>query len=209
MKAQIKEQLYYFKYSLVHPFDGFYEIKFRKKGCFPLAVLLFVLYGVLKCFSYQYTGFVMNENPIHEMNSISIFVSALSVLALFTVSNWTVTTLFNGKGNMKDIFIVVCYSLVPMILIDMAVVFVSNFVIEEEVMILTTLKGLGIVWFVFLLISGLCTIHEYTFGMNLVTLAATFIAAAIIVFIGVLFFTMIEQMVNFLISIFQEVVRRL
>lgn len=205
----MKEKLYYLKRSIFHPFDAFYEIKFREKGSISLAHVILILYGLLQCFSYQYTGFVMNYNYIHGMNSISIFISSLSILILFTVSNWTVTTLFNGKGNLKDVYIVLCYSLIPVIVVNVAVVFISNFVIEEEVMILRALQGFAVAWFVFLLIAGLCTIHEYTFGTNLLTLLATFVSALIIVFLCVLFFTLMEKMVLFVSSITQECMRRL
>lgn len=209
MKDQIKEKVKFFKYAIFHPFDGFYEIRFRNKGSLGIAFLMMILYGILNCFAYQYTGFIMNENPIHEMNSVTIFVSTIVLIGLFTVSNWTITTLFNGKGKLKDIFTVICYALLPVIVINTATVILSNFIIEEEAMILQAVQGIAGVWFVFILLAGLCTVHEYTFFDNLGALVATFISAAIIIFIGVLFFTMIEQMLSFAISLVEEMIRRL
>ena len=208
-KEIINEKLQYLKYTVFHPFDGFYEVKYRKRGSAAVAAIIMVLYGIMQCVSYQYTGFVMNFNAIFAMNSISIFISSLSVFLLFTVSNWTITTLFNGKGNMRDIFIVVGYSLIPMLLFNAVTVFVSNFVIEEEVIILLSVRGIGIVWFVFLMLAGLCVIHEYSMAVNLKTLIATAIAAAIIVFLGILFFTLLERMYNFTVSVAQEIIRRM
>ncbi len=208
-KEIINEKLQYLKYTVFHPFDGFYEVKYRKRGSAAVAAIIMVLYGIMQCVSYQYTGFVMNFNAIFAMNSISIFISSLSVFLLFTVRNWTITTLFNGKGNMRDIFIVVGYSLIPMLLFNAVTVFVSNFVIEEEVIILLSVRGIGIVWFVFLMLAGLCVIHEYSMAVNLKTLIATAIAAAIIVFLGILFFTLLERMYNFTVSVAQEIIRRM
>lgn len=210
MKNELrKEHLYYLKHAVFHPFDGFYEIKYRNKGSALLATIILVLYGIMQCISYQYTGFVMNGNAIFAMNSITIFISALSVFLLFTVSNWTITTLFNGKGNMRDIYIVVCYSLLPLLIMQGFTTFVSNFVIEEEVIILQSISMLGTVWFIFIILSGLCVIHEYSMGVNIKTLLATAIAAFIIVFLGILFFTLIERMYYFVISVGQEMIRRI
>lgn len=210
MKNKIfKEQLHYLKYAMFHPFDGFYEIKYRGKGSALIASVILILYGIMQCVSYQYTGFVMNMNAIFQMNSISIFISALSVFLLFTVSNWTITTLFNGKGNMRDIFIVLGYSVVPMLLLNGVTVFISNFVITEEVIILRSLQGIGVVWFVFILLSGLCIIHEYSFAVNIKTLLATAVAAFIIVFLGILFFSLMERMYYFVMTVAQEMVRRI
>ena len=209
MKLVTKDKLKYWGYSLVHPFDGFFEIRFRNHGSAFLATLLLIAYAVLNCLKFQYTGFPMNMNNIEEMDALSLFISVVSVVALFTVSNWTVTTLFNGKGKMKDIFIVVCYSLTVPIIGDAIVTFASNFVTLDEVMILTSVQMLCYAYFAFLVIAGLTTIHEYGFGGSIMSIIMSVVAAAIILFIGILVFTMLERMVSFFTSVFEELMRRL
>lgn len=209
MKLVTKDKLKYWGYSLVHPFDGFFEIRFRNHGSAFLATLLLIAYAVLNCLKFQYTGFPMNMNNIEEMDALSLFISVVSVVALFTVSNWTVTTLFNGKGKMKDIFIVVCYSLTIPIIGDAIVTFASNFVTLDEVMILTSVQMLCYAYFAFLVIAGLTTIHEYGFGGSIMSIVMSIVAAAIILFIGILVFTMLERMVSFFSSVAEELMRRL
>ena len=209
MKLVTKDKLKYWGYSLVHPFDGFFEIRFRNHGSAFLATLLLIAYAVLNCLKFQYTGFPMNMNNIDERDALSLFISVVSVVALFTVSNWTVTTLFNGKGKMKDIFIVVCYSLTVPIIGDAIVTFASNFVTLDEVMILTSVQMLCYAYFAFLVIAGLTTIHEYGFGGSIMSIVMSIVAAAIILFIGILVFTMLERMVSFFSSVAEELMRRL
>ena len=209
MKLVSKDKLKYWGYSLVHPFDGFFEIRFRNHGSAFLATLLLIAYAVLNCLKFQYTGFPMNMNNIDELDALSLFISVVSVVALFTVSNWTVTTLFNGKGKMKDIFIVVCYSLTVPIIGDAIVTFASNFVTLDEVMILTSVQMLCYAYFAFLVVAGLTTIHEYGFGGSIMSIVMSIVAAAIILFIGILVFTMLERMVSFFSSVAEELMRRL
>lgn len=209
MKLLTKEKLQYWGHSLVHPFDGFFEIRFRNQGSLLIATLLLIAYAVLRCLSYQYTGFVMNLNNIDEMNALSIFISTISVVVLASAANWTITTLFNGKGKLKDIYIVICYSLTVLLIGDAVVTFASNFVTTEEVMILTALQMVCYAYFVFLLIAGLGTVHEYSFAGNLASMVMTIVAAAVILFIGVLLFTMLERMFSFVVSVAEEMMRRL
>jgi len=209
VKLLTKEKLQYWGHSLLHPFDGFFEIRFRNQGSLLIATLLLVAYAILRCLSFQYTGFVMNFNNIAEMDSLSIFISTISVVILASVANWTITTLFNGKGKLKDIYIVICYSLTVLIVGDLIVTFASNFVTTEEVMILTSIQMVCYVYFVFLLVAGLGTIHEYGFGGNLASMVMTIVAAAVILFIGVLLFTMLERMFSFVTSVTEELMRRL
>ena len=209
MKLVTKDKLKYWGYSLIHPFDGFFEIRVRNQGSMLIATLLLVAFAVLNCLKFQYTGFVMNMNNIEEMDALSLFVSVISVVVLFTVSNWTVTTLFNGKGKMKDIFIVLCYSLTVLIIGDAVVTFASNFVATEEVMILTSIQMVCYVYFAFLVVAGLTTIHEYGFGGSIMSIIMSVVAAAIILFIGILVFTMLERMISFFSSVFEELMRRI
>ena len=209
MKLLTKEKLQYWGHSLVHPFDGFFEIRFRNQGSLLIATLLLIAYAVLRCLSYQYTGFVMNMNNIDEMNALSIFISTISVVVLASAANWTITTLFNGKGKLKDIYIVICYSLTVLLIGDAVVTFASNFVTTEEVMILTSLQMVCYAYFVFLLIAGLGTVHEYSFAGNLASMVMTIVAAAVILFIGVLLFTMLERMFSFVVSVAEEAMRRM
>ena len=209
MKLVTKDKLHYWGYSLTHPFDGFFEIRFRNHGSLLIATLLLIAYAVLNCLKFQYTGFPMNMNNVDEMDALSLFISVVSVVGLFTVSNWTVTTLFNGKGKMKDIFIVVCYSLTVPIIGDAIVTFASNFVTLDEVMILTSVQLMCYAYFVFLVVAGLTTIHEYGFGGSIMSIVMSIAAAAIILFIGILVFTMLERMISFFTSVFEELMRRL
>ena len=209
MKLVTKDKLKYWGYALVHPFDGFFEIRFRNHGSLLIATLLLIAYALLNCIKFQYTGFPMNMNNIEEMDALSLFISVVSVVALFTVSNWTVTTLFNGKGKMKDIFIVVCYSLTVPIIGDAIVTFASNFVTLDEVMILTSVQMLCYAYFAFLVIAGLTTIHEYGFGGSIMSIVMSIVAAAIILFIGILVFTMLERMVSFFSSVAEQLMLRL
>ena len=203
------ERVKYVKHCLFHPFDGFYEAKNRGKGSILAATILIALYCVLDCVEVQYTGFIMNLNQISRMNSVTIFISALTVLLLAVISNWTITTLFDGKGKLKDIYMVLGYSLAPMVLIDVCIVVASNFVIEEEAVILVAVRWMGIAWSAFLIVTGLCTVHEFSLAKTLVTILATLAAALIILFLLVLFISLVEQMVQFIYIFSKEFMRRI
>ena len=209
MEMKLLDKFLYVKHCMFHPFDGFYEAKNRGKGSSLVTTVLISLYCILQCVDAQYTGFVMNNFNPRMINSVTIFISSLSVLLLFVISNWTITTLFDGKGKLKHIYMVLGYSLLPMIIIDSCVVFASNYVIAEEAILLTSLSVMGMVWFVFLVVAGLCTVHEFSLAKTLVTLLATAVAALIILFLGVLFVSLVEQMVQFMYIFGKEWMRRI
>lgn len=199
----------YLKHCVFHPFDGFYEAKNRGMGSGKLTAVLYVIYGLLSCIGAQYTGFVMNMYNPREINSLTIFISSISIFLLFSLGNWTVTTLFDGKGKLKDVLMVTAYSLIPVIITRIIVIIASNFVISEETVILSAVTAFGWVWFGFMMLAGLCTIHEYGLFKNLVTLLVSAAAVAIIVFLLVLLISLVEQMGSFFIMFFKELSRRI
>lgn len=205
---QLIEDFKYLKYTIFHPFDAFYEIKWRGKGNMLLATLLLVLYSIVQVISYQYTGFIMNENPLFEMNSIAIIVIAVAPLFLFMISNWSVSTLYNGKAKIKDLYVLVAYSLFPIIIINVITMLLSNIVIMEEASLVFAFGTIGTLWFLFLMFTGLTTMHEFTLKENIMTLLATAVAAIIIIFLCVLYFSLMEQVINFVTTISQEFMRR-
>lgn len=203
------EKVKYIKHCVFHPFDGFYEAKNRGKGSAKIAFAIIALFCVMQCVAVQYTGYVMNTYHVSTVSSLTVFISYLTVILLAGLSNWTITTLFEGKGKLSDIYMVIGYSLVPVIFTQLIVVIVSNFVIAEEAILLTSVGVFGWIWAGFMMIAGLCTVHEYGLAKNLVTLLATLAAAAIILFLLVLFISLIEQMYGFLNTFIKEWIRRM
>lgn len=205
---QLIEDVKYLKYTIFHPFDAFYEIKWRGKGSLLLATLMYALYSIMQVLSYQYTGFVMGGAPLFLMNSIAIIVMAIAPMFIFIISNWSVSTLYNGKGKVKDLYILVGYALLPMIATQGITILLSNIIIAEEISLLLAFNTMGAIWFYYLVFTGLSTIHEFNGKENFMTLLATLVAAIIIVFLCVLYFTLMEQIINFVTTIVQEFMRR-
>lgn len=203
-----KEDIKNLFYTIFHPFDGFYEMKFRQKGNAVLAAVLLVIYGLLSVFSTQYTGFIFNTYPVQEMESIQLFLMAVLPVVLFVVSNWSTTSLMRGSGKLIDIFIMTCYSLTPLILFNFATTLISNVIILEEGPILTAFNYIGVVWFCYLIFCGLCTIHEFTASKNILTLLVTLVAAIIIIFLVILYFTLMQTVFSFIGTVATEISKR-
>jgi len=200
--------LIYLPYLSIHPFDGFYEARFRNKGSVIVATFLFFLYGIIQIFTTQYTGFINNFAHLYGLESTELFLSGTLPVVLFFISNYSATTLMNGNGRFRDIYMVTCYSLAPLILFGLISTIVSNFVIIEEISILNAFYMIGVIWFLFLLFVGLCVIHEFTVWQNIKALFVTCVAAIIILFVTVLLLTLLDRITSFFSVIIVELSKR-
>ncbi len=146
------------------------------------------------------------------LDFINIFLylsSILFPLALFVVGNWALTTLFDGKGRLGQVYMATCYCLVPYPLIQFPLMIFSNFVTVDEAEFYTVINGLSLVWCALLIIAAMGQIHEYSLAKNILFMVASLFAMLVIVFILMLFFSMISQGVAYFISLGKEFLFRL
>ena len=208
-KRTFKEELYYVFHVIFHPVDGFWDLKHEKRGSVR-AALVFMGITVLALFYRAVgTGYVMNPQ---QTGMTSIFMQILVVFVpvfLFVIANWCLTTLFDGEGSFKDIFVTVGYSLLPITLTTVPATLFSNFVVSEELDILKLVITLGFIWAAFLLFFGTMVTHDYNMGKNLITVLGTIVGMAFIMFLGVLFTSLVMDMVSFFTSIVSEINYRL
>ena len=152
----------------------------------------------------QLTGFVINTNDVSEMNILVQFSYVLLPLFLWCAANWAITTLMEGEGTIKEIFITTCYALTPVILMNIPMLILSNVLALDEMSVYTLLGTVSIIWAVCLLIVGIQTIHQFSMGKTIATMLIAVLGMAVLAAIGLLFISLIQQMVNFVeISIFE------
>lgn len=202
------EELLYAFHLIFHPFDGFWDLKHEKRGSVRAAITILGLTIVAFYYNSIGRGYIMN--PTDEYSTI--FAQAGSVLlplALWVVANWCLTTLFEGEGSFKDVFVASCYALFPLVLTLVPATLFSNIVLAEETGILTLLINIGYIWTFMLIFFGAQTTHDYTLGKNLIMTIATIVGMAIVMFIGILFTSLISNMVSFVTNIIVELQYRM
>mgnify|MGYP004447332063 FL=1 len=195
-------------YIITHPVAGWQEFKQEKRGKMSVAITILALYVIMKMVEYTYLGPVVNTNNPQKFNSITILVYGAIPPILLAVANWTVTTLMDGKGKMKEIIMMACYSYFPVMIIGFFNILVSNFVTEDEAQFILLLQIVGWTLTGFMAVTGLISIHEYGLGKVLAAIFLTIVATAIIVFLALLVFDLAEQIYGFFYSIYQELATR-
>ncbi|MBE6975019.1 MAG: YIP1 family protein [Ruminococcaceae bacterium] len=194
---------------LFHPFNGFWDMKHEKKGRLWLALLFVFLYGVTNVIRAEVTGFLFNETKFQMVDLLFELEKVGVLFILVCTANWSVTTLMDGEGTFKDIVMVFGYSCLPMILIQIPAAFLSNLASYSESAYIGILNVGAVVWFLFLLYFGIMTVHQYSLSKMFVTALLTVAAAAVLVFVYLLFFSLLTQMGTFLATLYKELAFRL
>ncbi len=203
-KKTFGQELLYVFHVIFHPFDGFWDLKHEKRGSLRAAIA--ILGMTIVAFYYQAIGegYLLNPQGLYT-SFFGVVASIGAPLALWVIGNWCLTTLFDGEGSLKDIFIATCYSLMPMVIIMVPTTIMSNFLISAELDILSVINVFAFIWTGILIFFGMMVTHDYTIGKNFITVLGTIVAMICIMFIALLFTTLLGKLVSFVTNIITEI----
>jgi hypothetical protein len=207
-KKTFWEEIVYAFHVIFHPFDGFWDLKHEKRGSIRASLVFLGLTVVT--FFYQAIGQGYLANPRGSFTTILAQLLGVVVpLALWVIANWCLTTLFEGEGSMKDIFIATCYSLLPLILLIIPATIATNFMTVTELNVSELIVNASFIWMGILLFVGTLVTHDYSIFKNVVTCLATIVGMVFIMFVGILFSTLLGKIVGFISDIIMEINYRL
>lgn len=201
-----KDKWSYLFYTLNHPVDGFYWIRHADKGSVPIAILLVILFSFSFSINRIAANFIVNDVEPATVDSLEELSGVLLLYALLCVANWSVTCLMNGEGRMKDIAIAIGYGCAPLTPVFLLATGLSYFITEEEAAFYTLIIACGVAYAVILVLIGIMEVHNYTLGKTLQTLLITFVAVLLIIFVTLLLVDLIGQVINFIKSIYLEII---
>ena len=207
-KRTFWQEVAYGFHVIFHPFDGFWDLKHEKRG--SVRASLFFIALAIATFYYQAIGQGYLLNPRNRYSSLwAQLIGVVVPLFLFVLANWCLTTLFDGEGSFKDVFIACSYSLVPIPLLVIPATIYSNFCVSAETDIIGFIGTLAFIWLGILVFFGTMVTHDYSLGKNFVTILGTLIAMVFIMFIAVLFTTLIGKIVSLITNIVTEIQYRM
>lgn len=195
-------------YCLTHPLDGYWDLTHEKRGNLLVATIILLLVLVARLMFLGVTSFLFVQVNWSRINIFTYIASIIFPLALFVVGNWALTTLFDGKGRLLQIYTASCYSMLPYALITIPLSIVSNVLSNDFSQVVGILSTLSLVWSVILFVCSNMQIHEFSLTKTLLFIFATIIAMAIMIFILLLFFSMISEGVSYFVSLYKEIMYR-
>ena len=203
------ESMKYAKHVLFHPFDGFWDLTHEKRGSVAAATTFLALFLITRVVQLMFTNFQFISAPLQYINIFEQMASILLPFLILCLANWSMTTLFDGKGRFSDIYVAMCYAMVPYTLIQLPLVFVSNFLSFDEAAFYTVLMSFSNIWCIFLVFIGLMQVHDYSPGKTLIFLVVTVVGAMIIIFLILVFFSLLGDAASYFISLYREIAFRL
>lgn len=191
-----------------HPFDGFWDLKYEERGRLRIALAILLGVTLTMILKRQFSGYVVNFNHPLSLNSINELKYIVFPFLLWCVANWSLTTLMDGEGKFREIIIATGYAMLPLILVYVPNLLLSNVITLREASFYYLLESVAYLWFLWLLFVGTMTVHQYTVMKTITTMLLTLVVMGVMIFLGLLFFSLIQQFVSFAYTVYQELALR-
>ncbi len=191
--------------SVMHPIEAFRLVKEKGMGSVTLSSVLLLIFYILSAVQDMGKGFAFNYFNSAEYNSLYVLLSTVGLVLLWVVSNWLVSVLLGGIGRIKEIFIVTCYSLQPLIISSAISLVLTHVLTPGEYVFVELLQTFFLLYAAFMLIMGIMKVHDFEFGRFLGTTALSIVAMLIIVFLVFLFIMLAQQVYSWLATLYIEI----
>lgn len=200
--------LRYALYVIVHPFDGFWDLKHEKRGSMAAAHVIVFMTLMTTLWIKQFSGFLFVKVDWESVNVWSEMAQVLLPLIIWCVSNWCLTTLFDGLGSLSDVYITTAYALTPYVLIQIPLIIMSNVITVDEGALYTFFSSVSIVWCAALLVIGMMQTHDYTMGKTILAIFASLLGMVIIIVLCLLIFSMTSEAIGYVVTLIREIMVR-
>jgi hypothetical protein len=208
LRYSLLDRLKHTFYLIKHPIDGFYAIRYEGKAGLVSSLIMLIL--AIAAFGYMQAGTSFAFNPaVHVgVDLLPLTVQFIGIWLGWVVSNYLISSLLRGEGRFRDVFFSSSYALFPIILIGIPLTMLSNALTLNELAIFQFLKLFVFVWIGLLFVWMVQGIHNYTFIEALFIIFLSLLALTMIIILIFIFISLSIEVVNFINSLYQEVIIR-
>lgn len=197
-----------FAFTIIrHPINHYYEIKKRREGSvlgasilYGLFFIAFILYQTSKGFIYQYIS-------VEDLDVNGIVVGFFAILFLFIICNYLVTSINDGDGTFKQVYMIPAYGTTPLLISMISVILLSYVFTYNESFLLTLIMIIGVTLTLISIFTGLQTVHNYTGKETVKSLIITVIFMIIAAVVSIIVIILWERLYQFIYTVVQEVIQ--
>ena len=211
-RARFSRYLSTLRYALhviVRPFDGFWDLSREGRGSVAAATTIVALALITRILKLQYTSFQFLSVHWENVNVVQEMLSILLPLLIWCVSNWCWTTLFDGKGSFRDVYMGMGYSVTPYVLLQLPMILLSNGITAKEGSFYFVLQTISLLWCAGLFLVAMMQIHDFSLGKTIVFTIMSLFGMLIIVFLLLLFFSLLSDAAGYFVALYRETLFRM
>lgn len=195
----------FLSHNLRHPIDALYYLNRSERGSVKSATVLYGIVFVIFVADMMLRSFLFKFARFEDTSPFVMPFIFIGVLGLFLVGNYMVSSINDGRGSLKKLYINTAYAIAPYIYITPFIIAVSYVLTLNEGFVVDFTWIVVLVWcFVYLFIM-LSETHEYSFGDTIKNIFLTIFFMLVVVVVVVLIFIFWKEIFEFIEEVIGEV----
>jgi len=198
--------LFYLFKVLRHPIDSYYDLKIGKHGSVLSASIIYLIAFAVFFVNMWLTSFLFGWDFMLTFMSPTLLALGFFVpLFLWVVANYLISTINEGEGSFKNVYVGTAYAFAPYIIFMPFLIIISYSLTLNEDFVFIIYERVVFVWTAIYFILMVLEMHRFSFMGMVRNILLTFFAI-MVGSLGVLFvFLFASQVAEFSADIFREV----
>lgn len=187
-----------------NPSEAVYLIKYENGASVLTASLLYVWYIALQIISIFLTGYLFSNQNVYNTQIAEVIFFSVAPLFLWIVANYFVSTVTDGEGKLKDLYIGTIYALTPYLIWAIPIFLISRVLTLNEQFIYTAANVIIYGWCVILLFKNYQEMHDYTFWKTVKNILLTAVCCVFFVLAAYIIFKLSKELFDYIAQVFRE-----
>ncbi|MCR5329947.1 MAG: SMP-30/gluconolactonase/LRE family protein [Lachnospiraceae bacterium] len=204
-KMSIGDGLTYCFYAIFHPVDAMEGIKYnRDRLNTAVPIIIFVTAFVVRIAYLYVVHFPLASIETEDINPWFEMVKLLIVPLSWIPASFMATSISGGESKVKEITFASAISLVPFIVINVPLMFLSNIMSKSQRSWYGVFSTLAYIGLFLILLIAMMVLNNYTFGK---TIGMMFVAAFLMLvlwLVMLLCYVLSGRVIQFVMSIIEE-----
>ncbi len=208
-KNKLFAQITYAKTYATHPIDGAYAVKREGMISYGAITFFMVLFMVIMIVNKYFGGFLVKNGRDGDYFIPSDIASVLIGFIFAAAMTYLICTISDGEGRFKEILMGYLYSFTPYYIMQPIIYLIGMVVTENELFLIQFANVIMFTWIAILIFLTIKEINNYTVKETFKIIGITIFAAVVFVALAFIMYILAAQVINFVKSIYGEVVYRL
>ena len=198
--------IFYVFTMLRHPIDSYYDLKVGNRGSVLSATIVYLIAFIIYFCHILFTSFLFGFGFFLQFMS-PVFYALMVIVPLFlwVVANYLVSTINEGEGSFKNVYIGTAYAFAPYIVFMPFLIIISYFLTLNEGFVYRMFEGVIMAWTAIYIILMVLEMHRFSFMGMVRNILITFFAIMVGSLGAVLVFLFASQVAQFGADVFREV----
>ena len=194
---------------LLHPIDSMYDLKVGKHGSVLSATIIYVIAYIVLIAFMLFSAFLFRYFNNLKFLTVGYLLSLFFLpVALWVVGNYMISSINEGEGSFKNVFVCTAYAFAPMVILLPFVVALTYVCTFNDGFIISFSSNIIFAWTAIYFVLMVLEVHCFSFANMVKNILLTLFAIIIAIVGFIIIYLMVKQVGSFFLDIVREVMFR-